>query len=188
MVSTVIAVPQQVQDIWLQKALEIKFAPTKTNLEAAFEVKTLDVKTVSVRSPYKSVLEVRHDLLPGDVGHDHHVPHQPGCLPDCPLHAEMSLKVFDVSLSESPVSNPSLALTPSRPSPLLLIFHLRIESVKFHKNLRSFGFFDQNLSQPDRIPRSSRRRWRSPSPPPAGSCPGSSGRTCRKSSVARTGF
>ena len=78
MVSTVIAVPQQVQDIWLQKALEIKsnVLIMKTDLQASFEVEALDVKTVSVRSPYKSVLEVRHDLLPGDVDHDHHVPHQ----------------------------------------------------------------------------------------------------------------
>ena len=76
MVSTVIAVPQQVQDIWLQEALEIKFAPKRTDLEAALEVKALDVKSVSVRSPDESVLEVRHDLLPGDVSHDGHHPHQ----------------------------------------------------------------------------------------------------------------
>ena len=130
-----------------KKALEIKsnvLHIMKTNLQAAFEVKTLDVKTVSVRSSDKSVLEVRHDLLPVDVGHDHHVPHQPGCPPDCPLHAEMSLKVFDVSLSESSVSDPSLALAPSRAATLPLIFHLHIESVTFHNNPGSFGLCNPN--------------------------------------------
>ena len=50
----------------------------KTDLQASFEVKALDVKAVSIRSPDKSVLEVRHDLLPGDVGHDDHLPSQSG--------------------------------------------------------------------------------------------------------------
>ena len=44
-------------------------------LEAAFEVKALDVEAVCVRSPDKSVLEVCHDLLPGDVDDDGHQPH-----------------------------------------------------------------------------------------------------------------
>ena len=89
MVSTVIAVPQQVQDVWLQKVLEkywISIAKSignqicskmKAYLQTAFEVKALDVEAVSVGSPHKSVLEVRHDLLPGHVGHDddHLPPH-----------------------------------------------------------------------------------------------------------------
>ena len=74
--STIIAVPQQVQDIWLQEALETKFAPERTDLEAALEVKALDVKAVSVRSPDESVLEVCHDLLPEDISHDGDHPHQ----------------------------------------------------------------------------------------------------------------
>ena len=41
-------------------------------LEATLEVKALDVEAVRVRPSDKSVLEVRHDLLPGDVGHDGH--------------------------------------------------------------------------------------------------------------------
>ena len=69
MVPTVIAVPQQVQDIWLQKWLKIFFSSKGQvpNLEAAFQVKALDVEAVSVGPPDEGVLQIRHDLLSGEL-------------------------------------------------------------------------------------------------------------------------
>ena len=69
MVPTVIAVPQQVQDIWLQKWWKILvFSKGQVpNLEAAFQVEALDVEAVGVGPPDEGVLQIRHDLLPGEL-------------------------------------------------------------------------------------------------------------------------
>ena len=125
MVPTVIAVPQQVQDIWLQKWWKISFSSKGQvpNLEAAFQVKALDVEAVSVGPPDEGVLQIRHDLLPGELSLSGMFFSQNDS-PDCPLHAEVPLKVFHISLRQSPVSNSPLTLTPSRTSPLPLVFHL----------------------------------------------------------------
>ena len=112
------------------------------NLEAAFQVKALDVEAVSVGPPDEGVLQIRHDLLSGELSLSGMVFFPQNDSPDCPLHAEVPLKVLDVPLSESPVSHPALALASSRASPLPLILHLHIESVK---SPRSFGVFDPNV-------------------------------------------
>ena len=72
MVSTVIAVSKQVQNIWLEKYIihiiiaSFNTFKDTTHLKTSLQIKAFDVKAVSVWLPDESVLEVGHDLLPGN--------------------------------------------------------------------------------------------------------------------------
>ena len=70
MVSTVIAVSKQVQNIWLEKYIihiaSFHTFKDTTHLKTPLQIKAFDVKAISVWLPDESVLEVGHDLLPGN--------------------------------------------------------------------------------------------------------------------------
>ena len=72
MVSTVIAVSKQVQNIWLKNIKYITHIASfhtfkdTTHLKTSLQIKAFDVKAVGVWLPDESVLEVGHDLLPGN--------------------------------------------------------------------------------------------------------------------------
>ena len=97
-----------------------------------------------------------------------------------PLHAEMPLQVFDISLGERSVPHSTLTLASSRAASLLLVFNLgNRDVVKFDGDFskvtqlhqKHFSRCDEKqFSAPGRILRSSTQRWLSLSPRPAGSC------------------
>ena len=78
MVSTVITVSKQVQNIWLKKEhkyiIDIAIAMFKdiTHLKTSLQIKTFDVKAIGVWLSNESVLEVGHDLLPGNESQSYH--------------------------------------------------------------------------------------------------------------------
>ena len=78
MVSTVIAVSKQVQNIWLEKYIihiaSFHTLKDTTHLKTSFQIKAFDVKAVSVWLPDESVLEVGHDLLPRNESQSHDTP------------------------------------------------------------------------------------------------------------------
>ena len=106
-----------------------------------------------------------------------------------PLHAEMPLQVFDISLGERSVPHSTLTLASSRAASLLLVFNLgKSDVVKLDDDfskaeVQSDSCFALLLHQkhfsccdkkqfpaPGRILRLNTQRWLSPSPRPARSC------------------
>ena len=78
MVSTVITVSKQVQNIWLEKYIihiaSFHTFKDTTHLKTSLQIKAFDVKAVGVWLPDESVLEVGHDLLPRNESQSHDTP------------------------------------------------------------------------------------------------------------------